>query len=43
MEEHNEKLEALRKHLAEGEAQAMNGDFVKDFSMEKLIAELDQE
>lgn len=37
------KLEILRRHLAEGERQAMSGDFVKDFSMEQVIAELDQE
>lgn len=43
MEEHKSKLDALRRHLAEGEIQAMSGDFVKDFSMGKLIAELDQE
>lgn len=43
MEEHNGKLEALRKHLAEGEIQAVKGSFIKDFSMKKLIAELDQE
>ena len=43
MEERNSKLEVLRRHLAEGERQAMNGNFVKDFSMEQLIAELDQE
>lgn len=42
MEEHNSKLEALRRHLAEGEIQAMNGNFVKGFSMEKLLTELDQ-
>jgi len=43
MEERNGKLEALRMHLAEGEMQAMNGDFAKDFSMEKIITELNQE
>jgi len=43
MEEHQSKLEALRKHLAEGEAQANKGEFVKDFSMENLLAELDNE
>jgi antitoxin ParD1/3/4 len=43
MEEHNSKLAALRAHLAEGEAQAMKGEFVKDFSMEGLLTELDQE
>jgi antitoxin ParD1/3/4 len=43
MEEHNSKLTALRAHLAEGAAQAARGEFVKDFSMEGLLAELDQE
>ena len=43
MEERNSKLAALRAHLAEGEAQAMKGEFVKDFSMEDLLTELDQE
>ena len=43
MEEHSSKLAALRAHLAEGEAQAMKGEFVKDFSMESLLTELDQE
>ena len=43
MEEHNDKLAALRKHLAEGEMQANKGEFIKDFSMGKLIKELDLE
>lgn len=43
MEEQNSKLEALRKHLAEGEIQAMSGTFVKDFSMNNVLAQLDQE
>ncbi len=43
MEERNSKLEALRRHLAEGERQAMNENFIQVFSMEQLIAELDQE
>jgi antitoxin ParD1/3/4 len=43
MEEHNDKLAALRRHLAEGEAQANNGEFIKDFPMERLIKELDLE
>jgi len=42
MEEHNSKLAALRAHLAEGAAQAAKGEFVKDFSMEGLLADLDQ-
>jgi len=43
MEEHNSKLAALRAHLAEGEEQAMKGEFVKDYSLEGLLTELDQE
>ncbi len=43
MEEHNSRFAALRTHLAEGEAQAKRGEFVKDFSMDKLLTELDQE
>lgn len=43
LEEQKSKMDALRKHLAEGEIQAQNGEFVKDFSMEGLIAELNQE
>jgi antitoxin ParD1/3/4 len=43
MEERNDKLAVLRRHLAEGEAQANNGEFIKDFSMERLIKELDLE
>jgi antitoxin ParD1/3/4 len=39
MEERNARLAALRAHLAEGEAQAVAGDFVTDFSMEALLAE----
>ena len=43
MEEHSSRLAALRAHLAEGEAQAVKGEFVKDFSMEGLLGELDHE
>ncbi len=43
MEERSSKLAALRAHLAEGEAQVIKGEFVKDFSMEGLLTELDQE
>ncbi len=43
MEEYNQKREALRAHLDEGRQQALRGEFVKDFSIEKLIEELDQE
>ena len=43
MEEHNSKLEVLRAHLAEGEQQALNGEFVDDYSVETLLNELDRE
>jgi antitoxin ParD1/3/4 len=42
MEVRNSKLAALRAHLAEGEAQANNGDFVQDDSIERRLADLDQ-
>lgn len=41
MEELNDKRAILRAHLAEGEAQAKNGEFIKDFSVNSLIDELD--
>lgn len=40
---YQEKLDALRLHLASGAAQAASGEFVENFSMESLIEELDQE
>jgi len=43
MEERKSKLEALRSHLAEGAAQASNGEFVDNFSMDSLINDLDAE
>jgi antitoxin ParD1/3/4 len=43
MEALNDKRAALRSHLAEGEAQARNGEFIKDFSVDSLIDELDME
>jgi len=39
--EHKNKLDALRSVLAEGAAQARNGEFVDDFSMDTLIKDLD--
>jgi len=33
MEERNSKLTALRAHLAQGETQARQGDFVHDYSI----------
>ena len=38
LEERKQKLEALRAHVAEGEAEAERGEFVGNFSMEALIA-----
>ena len=43
MEDYNSRLAALRVHLAEGEAQARNGDFVQDYSLDRLLAEADRE
>lgn len=43
MEEHKNKLEALRTHLAQGAAQARAGEFIDDFSVDALITDLDNE
>lgn len=43
LEERKQKLEALRLHLAEGAAQAARGDFMPNFSMQRLIQDLDNE
>lgn len=43
LEERKQKLEALRLHLAEGAAQAARGDFVPNYSVQRLIQELDNE
>lgn len=43
LEERKSKLEALRSHLGQGAAQAERGEFVEDYSIEKVISELDQE
>jgi len=42
IEDPNNRLAALRAHLAEGETQALRGDF-EDYSVDKLLAGLDQE
>lgn len=43
MEERKSKLEALRAYLKEGAEQAERGEFVKDYSIDKIIEELDTE
>lgn len=42
LEERKHQLAALRGHLTEGAAQAAKGNFVHDFSVDKLLLELDQ-
>ncbi len=42
MELRKQKMAALKKHLAEGEAQALKGEFLEEFSMEQFIRELDE-
>ena len=41
LEERKTKLEALRAHLAEGAAQAARGEFVENYSLSKLITDVD--
>lgn len=43
LEERETKLTLLRRELAIGEQQASGGEFVKDFSYESLMTDLDQE
>ena len=43
LEERKSKLEALRLHLAQGADQAARGEFVKDYSVERVISELNRE
>lgn len=43
MEERENKLKALRAHLAEGADQIAKGEGIEDFSMASLIQELDSE
>ena len=42
MEERKSKLEALRTHLSQGAEQAKTGNFVDEFSMDRLIDDLDR-
>ncbi len=41
LEERKTKMEALRAHLAEGAGQASRGEYVQDYSVEKLIVDAD--
>lgn len=43
MEARQRTLEALRTHLAEGETQALRGDFVQDYSVEAILASSEQQ
>ena len=43
MQDYEDKMTALRRHLDEGARQADTDDFVDDFSFAKLIADLDEE
>ncbi|MCK4841615.1 MAG: type II toxin-antitoxin system ParD family antitoxin [Methylococcales bacterium] len=43
LEDRKSKLEALRVHLAEGEAQVKKGEFITDYSIENIIQGLDNE
>ncbi|NBC31137.1 MAG: type II toxin-antitoxin system ParD family antitoxin [Alphaproteobacteria bacterium] len=42
-EDRDRRLQALRAHLAEGEAQSAQGEYIEDYSIEKLLAEADRE
>lgn len=42
LEEREQRLHALRTHLAEGAAQASRGEFVDDFSIADVIADADR-
>ena len=43
LEDKKSKVEALRAHLGQGEAQAKRGEFVKNYSIESIIQGLDEE
>ena len=43
LEDRETRLMLMRRELAEGEQQALNGEFIQGFSYESLIAKLDQE
>ena len=43
LEEKRSRLEVLRAHLAEGAEQMRRGEFVEDYSADRVIADLDGE
>ncbi len=43
LEERNSKMASLRAHLAEGEEQALRGQFVADYAIDALLVESDRE
>jgi antitoxin ParD1/3/4 len=43
LEDQKMRLDALRLHLAQGAAQARNGEFVADYSVDRVIAALNEE
>ncbi len=43
LEERKLRMQVLKAHLAEGADQAARGEFVEGFSMDDVIAELDEE
>ena len=43
LEDRETRLMLMRRELAQGEQQALNGEFIQGFSYESLIAKLDQE
>jgi antitoxin ParD1/3/4 len=43
IDEMNLRCDALRAHLAEGASRAANGDFVANYDIEAVIAQLDAE
>jgi antitoxin ParD1/3/4 len=43
MEIKRTKLEALRSHLGQGEEQAAKGEFIENYTLAGLTAELDQD
>ncbi len=42
LEQRRQKFEALKQHLAEGEGQALAGELIEEFSMDRFIKELDE-